>query len=215
MLVALLPVQVPVELGRDAARQLARDELAKAIYRDARPGLTERLLRWLWDQLSAALDSAAGVSPGGYLGLAGVLLVLGVAVVAWWLRLGPLRRADVRAQPLFVGRARTAAEHRAAADAHAAQGRWADAVRDRLRAVITSLEERALLDPRPGRTADEAAAAAGAALPGCAPGLREAAQVFDELWYGGRPASRAHDETLRRLDAQVQAARPARATVQR
>ncbi|MGZ4669189.1 MAG: DUF4129 domain-containing protein [Blastococcus sp.] len=204
----LLPLQVPVDLDRAAARQAARDELAKQIYRDAGPGLTERLLRWVYEHVMRLLDGVAGVSPGGYAGLAGVLIVLVVLVIALRVGLGPIRRAAGRDEPLFVGRARTAAQHRAAADAHAAAGRWAEAVRDRLRAVITSLEERGLLDPRPGRTADEAAAAAGAAVPDCAAGLRAAARDFDEIWYGGRPAGPTHDAALRRLDEQVRASRP-------
>ena len=81
-------------------------------------------------------------------------------------------------------------------------------MRERLRAVVRSLEERAVLDERPGRTADEAAAEAGRALPGCAAGLRSAAVLFDEVWYGGRPAGPESYAALRDLDAQVQAARP-------
>jgi hypothetical protein len=83
-------------------------------------------------------------------------------------------------------------------------------VRERLRAVVRSLEERAVLDERPGRTADEAAAEAGRALPDCVAGLRAAAVLFDEVWYGGRPAGPASYAALRDLDAQVQAARPER-----
>ena len=75
----------------------------------------------------------------------------------------------------------------AAADAHAARGEWADAVRERLRAVVRSLEERAVLDERPGRTADEAAAEAGTALPTCADDLRRSARLFDDIW-GARNA---------------------------
>jgi len=201
---------VPVELGRDEAAQLARDELAKQVYRDAGPGLVERLVRWLLEQAGRLLDGAAGVSPGGYAGLVVVLLLVAAAVVAVRLKVGPLSRRATREEALFVGRTRTAAQHRAAADAHAATGAWAEAVRERLRAVVRSLEERAVLDERPGRTADEAAAEAGRALPDCAAGLRAAAVLFDEVWYGGRPAGPASYAALRDLDAQVQAARPER-----
>jgi len=201
---------VPVELGRDEAAQLARDELAKQVYRDAGPGLVERLVRWLLEQAGRLLDGAAGVSPGGYAGLVVVLLLVAAAVVAVRLKVGPLSRRATREEALFVGRTRTAAQHRAAADAHAAAGAWAEAVRERLRAVVRSLEERAVLDERPGRTADEAAAEAGRALPDCAAGLRAAAVLFDEVWYGGRPAGPASYAALRDLDAQVQAARPER-----
>ncbi len=199
---------VPVDLGRDEAAQLAREELAKQVYRDAGPGLVERLVRWLLEQAGRLLDGAAGVSPGGYSGLVVVLLLVAAAVVAVRLKVGPLGRRAAREEALFVGRTRTAAQHRAAADAHAAAGAWAEAVRERLRAVVRSLEERAVLDERAGRTADEAAAEAGRALPSCAVGLRAAAVLFDEIWYGGRPAGPESYAALRDLDAQVLAARP-------
>jgi hypothetical protein len=202
---------IPVEPGRAEAAQLAREELAKQVYRDAGPGLVERLVRWLLDQAGGLLDDVAGVSPGGYAGLVVVLLLVVVAVVAVRLKVGPLGRQVARDEALFTGRARSAAEHRAAADAHAAAGQWADAVRERLRAVVRSLEERAVLDERPGRTADEAAADAGLALPSCADGLRRAARLFDEIWYGGRPAGPESDATLRALDERVRATRPERA----
>jgi hypothetical protein len=83
-------------------------------------------------------------------------------------------------------------------------------VRERLRAIVRSLEERAVLEPRPGRTADEAASEAGAALPDCAAGLRSAALLFDDVWYGGRPAGPEGDAALRELDDRVRSARPTR-----
>jgi hypothetical protein len=121
---------------------------------------------------------------------------------------GPMGRREATVPALFTGHVRTAAEHRAAADAHSAAGRWADAVRERLRAVIRSLEERGVLDERPGRTADEAATDAGAVLPSSAAELRRAARHFDEVWYGGRTAGPESDALLRGLDERVRAARP-------
>jgi hypothetical protein len=167
------------------------------------------VLRWVFHYINAVLNRAAGVSPGGYVGLVGVMIVVVAIVVALRWRLGPMRRAGATEAALFVGGARTAAEHRDAADAHAAAGRWAEAVRDRLRAIITGLEERTLLEPRPGRTADEAAADAGVVVPECAADLRAAARVFDDIWYGARPADATHDALLRRLDDRVRAGRPA------
>jgi hypothetical protein len=208
-LAALLAQGVPVDLDRAAAARAAREELAKQIYREAGPSLTERLLRWVLHHISALLDRAAGVSPGGYIGLVGVVIVVVAIAVALRLGVGPMLRASTTETALFVGRPRSAAEHRAAADAHAAAGRWAEAVRDRLRAIITGLEERTLLEPRPGRTADEAAADAGAVVPECAADLHAAARVFDDIWYGARPADATHDAMLRRLDDRVRASRPA------
>jgi hypothetical protein len=203
-------MSVPVELGREAAQEAAREELARQIYRDAGPGLTERVLRWVLERVGDLLDELAGVSPGGYAGLVVVLLLVLVAVVAIRHQVGPLGRRESGDRSLFVGHERSSDEHRAAADAHAAAGRWAEAVRERLRAVVRSLEERAVLEPRPGRTADEAAAEAGLALPDCAADLRSAARLFDDVWYGGRPVGPEGDAALRALDERVRSARPAR-----
>ena len=200
-------MSVPVELGREAAQQAAREELAKQVYREAGPGLTERFLRWLVDKATDLLDGAAGVSPGGKVGALVVVLLLVAAAVAVRRRLGPVRRAAGRDQPLFAGTERSAAEHRRAADSHAAAGEWAEAVRERLRAVVRDLEERGVLEPRPGRTADEAAAEAGTVLPDCAGPLRAGARLFDDVWYGGRPGTRGADDELRALDQAVRSAR--------
>ena len=209
VLAALLAQGVPVDLGRGAAARAAREELAKQVYRQDGPSLTEQVLRWAFRYINAVLDRAAGVSPGGYVGLVGVVIIVLAIVVALRLGVGPMRRASTSETALFVGGTRTAAEHRAAADAHAAAGRWDEAVRDRLRAIITGLEERTLLEPRPGRTADEAAADAGAVVPECAADLRAAARVFDDIWYGARPADASQDALLRRLDDRVRGSRPA------
>lgn len=201
-------LRVPVELDRKEARQAARKELAQQIYQQAEPSLAERGLMRLLEFLSGLLDDAGRMSPGGYIGLLVLLLLLVAAVIAFRLKLGPLSRSAEQGEALFVGGSRASADYRAAADAHAAAGRWAEAVRERLRAVIRSLEERDLLEPRPGRTADEAAREAGAVLPECANSLLRAAQTFDEIWYGGRSARPEADQHLRQLDAQVRAARP-------
>lgn len=201
-------MSVPVELGRETAQQAAREELAKQVYRDAGPGLVERVLRWVVERAADLLDEVAGVSPGGYAGIAVLVLLVVAAAVAIRLRVGPLGRQQESERALFVGGERSADQHRAGAEAHAAAGEWAEAVRERLRAVVRSLEERAVLEPRPGRTADEAAAEAGLALPVCAGDLRSAARLFDEIWYGGRPAGPESYSALRELDRAVRAARP-------
>ncbi|MDQ1626062.1 MAG: hypothetical protein QOJ49_1560 [Actinomycetota bacterium] len=204
----MLPLTVPVDLGRVEARRAASEELAKQIYRQAQPSLTERFLSWLYDRITGIADSFASVSPGGYVGLLVILTLLVVAVVAIRLKVGPFGRSARVERAFVLGGVRSAPEHRAAAEAHAAAGEWAEAVRERLRAVVRSLEERTLLEPRPGRTADEAATEAGRVLPDCAAGLREAARLFDDIWYGGRPGSEQAYRTVRALDDRVQAGRP-------
>ena len=77
-----------------------------------------------------------------------------------------------------------AALHRHNAEQAARGGDWQEAIRERFRAIIAVLDERALLPERRDRTADEAARDAGLLLPEHAAALYGAAQAFDEVEYG-------------------------------
>lgn len=91
------------------------------------------------------------------------------------------------------------------ADELAAAGRFAEAVRERLRAILRGLMERELLPVSPGWTVMELARAGGQARPGLADPLDAAAAVFSEIWYGLRPATVADDEAMRAYAAAVAA----------
>jgi hypothetical protein len=92
------------------------------------------------------------------------------------------------------------------ADRLAAQGRFAEAVRERLRAIVRELIDSGLLDHRPGWTVTELAAAAGAARPPVRPGLDAASRLFSDIWYGQRPADADDDRRMRGYARQVHAA---------
>jgi hypothetical protein len=85
------------------------------------------------------------------------------------------------------------------ADRLAAEGRYAEAVRERLRGIVRHLIERGVLDHRPGWTVTELAAAAAARRPPLAAPLNEAGSIFSDIWYGQHPATRAHDDRMREL----------------
>jgi len=97
----------------------------------------------------------------------------------------------------------TARQHRGAARAAAERGDWQVASIEAMRAVARELEERHVLDPRPGRTADELAREAGVELPNARTALIEAATAFDAVAYGGRPGDRTSYDTVRRADDAV------------
>ncbi|WP_425276763.1 DUF4129 domain-containing protein [Streptomyces bauhiniae] len=198
----------PVTVPRDPAREAARRELAKRMYHENDPSLFQRALNAFWEWLGKLLAKAASATPGGSLGLLVVVLCVIAVLAALWWRLGTPRRSPVATAPLFDERPRTAAEHRAAAEAHAAQGHWNQAVQERMRAIVRALEERALLDVRPGRTADEAAAEAGRTLPAHADGLLAAARHFDDVTYGGRTADQQTYQRVTQLDSGLERARP-------
>ena len=81
-----------------------------------------------------------------------------------------------------------------------------------MRALVRALEERALLDVRPGRTADEAAAEAGRALPAHTDPLRTAARDFDDVTYGGRSATEQSYHRIAELDRDLERTKPQLAT---
>ncbi|MGW4913123.1 DUF4129 domain-containing protein [Streptomyces sp. NPDC004270] len=198
----------PVTIPRDPAREAARRELSKRMYHENDPGLFQRALNAALDWVDRMLSAAATATPGGTLGLVVVVLAVVAVLGALWWRLGTPRRQPASAAVLFDDRPRSAAEHRAAAEAHAAQGHWNQALQERMRAVVRALEERALLDARPGRTADEAAAEAGRVLPAHTDRLRAAAREFDDVTYGGRRATQASYERIAELDRDLERTRP-------
>jgi hypothetical protein len=200
--VALLAVAAPAD--RDTAREAAERELSKGMYHTGEPGLFERLVDRVVGWLDERISAAAGLTPGGMWGLLAVLVVLvaAAALILW--RTGPLRRAGARAGvDLNLSALLSADEHRRRADAYAVDRRYAEAVRERMRAIVGELEDRGVLEPRPGRTADEVARDAGAIVPTVAADLRSAARLFDEIWYGGRPATAGSDAAMREADQRV------------
>ncbi|WP_435807645.1 DUF4129 domain-containing protein [Streptomyces rochei] len=198
----------PVTVPRDPAREAARRELSKRMYHENDPGWFQRALNTFWDWIDDLFSSAASATPGGTLGLVVVIVAVLAVIGALWWRLGTPRRGPVSAPALFDDRPRSAADHRAAAEAHAAQGHWNQAVQERMRAVVRALEERALLDVRPGRTADEAATEAGRALPDHGDRLRTAARDFDDVTYGGRPGTEQSYRRLADLDRDLERGKP-------
>lgn len=192
-------------IGRQAAQRVAREELSKGMYHRRASLLTiisEHLQRWL----HTLFRYADATVPGGWWGLVAIaaLAVIAIAVALAWV--GPVRRTRRAAiQTAGPGRDRTARERRESARALAAAGDYAAAICERVRAIAAELDERGILPPRAGRTADEFASEAGLALPGQADGLRAAALLFDEVRYGRRAGSQPGYERVRELDAEVRA----------
>ena len=203
---------VPLPVGRDEAHELAQHELRKQIYHRDEPSFLDRVLRRINDWLSSVLDHAPGDHSGGSGGWAALIVLLIILVLigaAIWWRAGSVRRNAAERGSLLDDMPSTADDHRAAAERHAAAGEWPEAIRERLRAIARDLEERVIVEPRPGRTADELASEAGAALPDHAEDLAAAVRVFDDVWYGGRAGDADGYRLLTELDQRLRTARPA------
>lgn len=203
MIAAISRMAAPDPVTRTGAQDAARLELSKRAYHHDDPTLAERVLKWIIDRLGRLLDAAPRHAPGHGVGLVLIIVFVAVVVAVVATRIGRLRRTPRADEPLLGSEQLTAAAHRRRAEQFATAALWAEAVRERLRAITRELEERGILDPRPGRTADELCVEAAARLPAAASDLRRAASVFDDVWYGGRTASSADEQLLHALDDRV------------
>ena len=192
-----------IDIDRDAAHDAAQRELNKASY--PRGSLSDLLTAWFDDLIYKILAGGASV-PGGWLTLA-VLAVLVVIAVVVAIRVARRTMRTNRGRPglLSGSGVMSSVEHRATAEQFAARADWAPAIRHRLRAVARHLEETAVLDPAPGRTATELARDAGEAITGLASEFRTAATAFNDVTYGERPGTEAAYRSVADLDDHLRA----------
>ena len=189
------------------ARRWAVEELAKPEYRDAAPSWLDTLWRnfldWLQSLDGSSGDAASVPSPV-------IALVVAAIIAAAILLARPRLNARARkTRDVFASEpAMSATDYRNRAEAAAAAGKWGDAVVDRFRAVVRSAEVRTILDPRPGRTADEAARALSVPFNAESGRLLLAAAVFDGIRYGNRAAGRADYQEMVGLDSALDAMKP-------
>lgn len=184
------------QIGRREGQRLARQELSEISF-------VERVLNWLLNLFSATANAV----PGGWFGLVvlAVLAVLAVTVVIFWVRPTSHRRVGARA--VLSGAATSAQNHRREAQRLAAVGQFGQAIVEAVRAVAVELEEREILPPRPGRTADELAHEAGRRLPALAEDMRRVTRLFDDVLYGERRGTEEGYRMVGRLDEAVRSAR--------
>lgn len=196
-----------IDIDRETAHDAAQRELAKPIYPRQSP--KEQFTDWLETLLREMLTRAATV-PGGWFTISVLMIVLAAAAVTAVRIARRTLRTGRGDHPLFGGMELSAEQHRATAEHYAASGDWAAAIRHRLRAVARQLEQTHVLNPSPGRTANELARDAGVALPRLAGELSRAAATFNDVSYGELPATEDGYRTVAELDDQLRAiARPA------
>lgn len=190
-----------IDIDRDTAHEAAQRELAKPIYPKA--SLSDRIEDWFNDLMYRLLSEASSM-PGGWLTITVLAILVAVAViVAVRVLRRTMRTARGGEHALLSEHDLSAARHRATAEQFAAARDWAAAIRHRLRAVARQLEESAILEPVPGRTATELARDAGRSLPDLADELRKAATAFNDVTYGERPGTEAAYRMIVDLDARL------------
>jgi hypothetical protein len=189
------------------ARAWLEDELRRPEYH--RQSLAEQVLSWLsglWRHLTDSALHASSLSTAAAVLVAVALLVLLVLVVA---RVRAEGRAPRPEGPVLGPVSRSADQHHAAAREALAAGRLDAAVVEAFRAAARRSVDRGLLDERPGLTAHEIAEAVWRVAPGQHERMLAAAEAFEAVFYGGRPATGAQAEMILRLDDTLRAAEPA------
>jgi hypothetical protein len=198
----------PVMPDRDEARRWAGEELAKPEYRDADPGwladVWESVMDWL-----RALDGpgADGTAAAPWIGVI-IVVLIGAAIILVRPRLNAKAKRPTDmfdADPTV-----TATAYRGRAAAAASAGDWNAAVVDCFRALVRSAEERNVLDPRAGRTADEVARELATPFSPKARQLGEAARTFDGVRYGNESAGRTAYSAMLELDTALRSLKPER-----
>lgn len=207
----MLRFEPPLTPDAEEALAWAERELSKGVY-DQTPTLWDRFISWLLGLIEAIMSHGMGAQPWVLPVI--VLGVLALVVLAGFALGGPIRRRRAAvaggSNVVLEDDDRDSAALRRAADDAARAGDFHLAVLERFRAIVRSLDERAIIDERPGRTALEATAAASARLPDRARELRAASDLFDATCYGSVQPSARDDTWLREVDAAVTRTRPTR-----
>lgn len=172
-----------VDVDRDTARDAAAAELAKAVY--PRQSLSDQFAEWVNDLLYRLVLKGSQV-PGGWFTIA-VLALLALATAVAAVRIARRAIRTRATAELYGDQVLSAVQHRSRAVDCAARQDWDAAIRHRLRAVGRQLEEDGALTALPGRTATELAREAGSQLAELRGDFATAAEIFNDVSYGGRP----------------------------
>ncbi|GAA3532677.1 DUF4129 domain-containing protein [Nocardioides daeguensis] len=195
---ALLRLTPPLDPSGDEARRALRRELVRPEYYE--DDVVGRLIRWLDRLISSTIDAASGSS--GLTTAAAFLVVLLIVGGVLFLASRARRTATGRASssPALTDEVITADELRARAEAALAAGDAAGALVDAYRASAVRQVERGRIEDLPQATAHELAGALATVFPEHRDTVLRAADLFDGVLYGERPATAAQAAELLALD---------------
>lgn len=223
--VLLRAASPPLDPSGDDARRQLRRELLRPEYNTDDP--LQRLLDWLGRIFDGAQEAARGAPALAWTAAVLVVLLLVTATIALASRARRTASERAQARSDVLGTSLTAAELRTRAEQALAAGDAGGALLDAYRAVAVRQVERGRLQEQPQATAREVARSLADALRGRgadgADGagldlrLARAADLFDAVLYGDRPASADQARDVLDLDGALDLAlaRPARAEAAR
>lgn len=206
MLTGSLRLDPPLDPSGDEARRLLRSELADPTY--FQDDLLQRVLDWIGRQIDGSVEGARGTPPLTWFAVTVIVVALvGTLVFLLSRARGTARREDRDQGAVLTDEVVTAADLRARAELALTEGRHADAVVDGFRSLARRQVERGRLEDSPGVTAHEVATVLAHEFPSLRGRTGAAADLFDAVMYGERPASRDQAVAVLELDLDLAAAR--------
>jgi len=188
----------PLDPSGPEARTELRDELLHPEYHQQ--NLLQEIMNWLEREVNKGLDRASEASALSTLATMVIFVAL-VGVFAWLA--SQARRTAHRRDPkgaVLTDEVVTSAELRARAEAALQADRFEEAVVEGFRALAVRQVERGRLTDTPGATAHEVASILATEYAALGDRVRASALLFDEVLYGGRPATRAQAESVLAVD---------------
>lgn len=194
-------LEPPLRPDGDDARSQLRRELLGPAYQES--DLVERVLTWLRrrfeDGTSVASDSPPLTS------FAAMLIGLGLVLALGWL-VSRARRSPAGGPtpgPVLTGEQVSAEQLRARAQDALDRGEPALALVEAFRALTARQVERGVAPDAPGATAHEVALVVAHSHPRWDGALHDAADLFDRVLYGGRPATSEQARAVLSLDDEL------------
>ena len=188
----------PLDPSGSEAHSKLRNELLNPEYHQQ--NVLRETLDWVERGVNKGLDRASQASPLSTLAL--MVIFVGLVALLAWLASQARRTAHQRDQKraVLTEEVVTSAELRARAEAALEADRFEEAVVEGFRALAVRQVERGRLTDTPGATAHEVASILATEYAALGDRVRASALLFDEVLYGGRPATRAQAESVLAVD---------------
>jgi hypothetical protein len=201
----------------DLTRERAADILDGDEYQAPTPeGKTigDRLREWLDDRLPS-FDGAGPALDGGAWIVTGVVVLAAIGGLTWLLATSSRRRRapddDEPDTTIEVEPLRSPSEWADEAARCADAGDHRGAVRAHFRVLTSTLADRRLIADTPGRTAGELRRDVAERVPAATDGFDASATLFEQVWFGDRPAGPPETDRAAALTRQVLRVAPRRA----
>lgn len=206
------PLAVGLDPSNDEARRWLEDELKQGAY-NPQPSwwdkLGDMIDRWFSNLFGNMFDSTAGPVPLIVSIVIALLILAGATYLVSRLRRNRRATDPAGADRAVLGSATlSAAEYRRLATEAFDGGDYFGSVLNSMRAIAQEAVERTLLTRARSLTAHEIAYRLIATFPTMVNELISGADVFDDIAYGGRTATRDDAAGLRALDAKLKSTKP-------